>query len=101
MKAFRNLIHAGVLVMFAVLGGIMTIKLLLSINGYTPGGLAMIAGFWMWFAAYGGGSTALVNKYQTAFIAPLVHGGLYMALHMLPREMPLGLLRMGYDLLSL
>jgi hypothetical protein len=101
MKAFRNLIHGGVLVMFAVLGAIMTIKLLLSINGYTPGGLAMIAGFWMWFAAYAGGSTALVNKYQTAFIAPLVHGGLYMALHMLPREMPLGLLRIGYDLLSL
>jgi hypothetical protein len=101
MKAFRNLIHFGVLAMLAVLGGIMTLKILFNVSGLAPGSLAMIAGFWMWFAAYAGGSTALLGKSQSAFIAPLVHGGLYVALHMVPREMPFGLLRIGYDLLSL
>jgi hypothetical protein len=101
MKAFRNLIHFGVLAMFAVLGTIMTIKMLMSINTYAPSGLAVIAGFWMWFAAYAGGSTALLGKSESAFVAPLIHGGLYLALHLLPKELPLGLLRMGYDLLSL
>jgi hypothetical protein len=101
MKAFRNLIHFGVLAVLAVLGGIMTIRILFQVGGLAPGALAMIAGFWMWFAAYAGGSTALLGKSQSAFMAPLVHGGLYVALHMVPREMPLGLLRIGYDLLAL
>lgn len=101
MKAFRNLIHFGVLGMFAVLGAIMTLKILFATGGLAAGSLAMIAGFWMWFAAYAGGSTALMGKAPSAFMAPLVHGGLYLALHLLPREMPFGLLRLGYDLLAL
>ena len=100
MKAFRNLIHVGVLALFAILGGILTIKVLFGVSGLV-GTLATIAAFWMWFAAYAGGTTALMSKSQSAFMAPLVHGGLYLALHLIPRELPFGMLRMGYDLLSL
>ena len=102
MKAFRNLIHFGVLAFLAVLGAIFTIKVLFTSAGsMAPHGLAAIAGFWFWFAAYAGGSTALMGKSASAFMAPLIHGGLYVALHMLPREMPLGIFRLGYDLLAL
>jgi hypothetical protein len=101
MKAFRNLIHGGVLAMLAVLGGIMTIQILFNVGSYGMGTLATVAGFWMWFAAYAGGSTALMGTSSSAFMAPLVHGGLYLVLHLFPRELPFGLLRLGYDLLSI
>lgn len=101
MKAFRNLIHFGVLGLFGVLGILLTLRVLFGAAGLAPGGLAMIAGFWMWFAAYAGGSSALLSRSPSAFMAPLVHGGLYLVLHLFPREMPFGLLRLGYDLLSL
>ena len=101
MKAFRNLIHFGVLAMLGVLGAIFTIQVLFHVGGLGMATLGTVAGFWMWFAAYAGGSTALLGKSQSAFMAPLVHGGLYLALHLVPRDMPFGLLRLGYDLLGL
>lgn len=100
MKAFRNLIHGGVLGMMAVLGVVFTLKVLFGTT-VAFGSLAMVAGFWLWFATYAGGSTALLNTSQSAYIAPLVHGGLYLALHLVPREMPFGILRLGYDLLRM
>ena len=100
MKAFRNLIHGGVLGLFAVLGVVMTVKLLFA-GTFALGSLALIAGFWMWFATYAGGTTALLESSASPYIAPLIHGGLYLALHLLPREMPFGILRLGYDFLSL
>lgn len=100
MKAFRNLVHLGVLVVLGGLGVLLTVKALFA-GAAVMGALAVIAGFWMWFAAYAGATTFLVHRFESAFLAPVVHGGLYLLLHMLPRELPFSLLRLGYDLLAL
>ncbi len=98
MKQLRNLLHGGVLAVWAVLGLIFTFKALFMFGSL--GTLAMVAGFWLWFAGLSGGTTWLVTRFNSAASSLIVHAAVFFGLQALPRVMPLSWLRYGIDVLQ-
>lgn len=99
MNAMKNLIHGGILAVWALLGLTFTLRCL-----FGPGaGMATLldaGSWWLWFAGFVGVTTAAVARFRAA-VAPLIlHGAALIALHLIPRLFPLSLLRLGIDLLQ-
>ncbi len=76
----RNLVHGLLLAVWAAVGLLVTLSALAH-----PAALVGSGGFWLWFVGF----------------ALLVHGGLPLALALVPRVFPLSLLRVaGLDVLG-
>jgi hypothetical protein len=101
MNAMRNMVHGAALATWAVLGIIFTIKVLPTLFGSAPvSGLFDIASFWIWLAAFGAVTTAVVSKFKSPIAAIATHAGAVAILMMVPKVFPLSLIRLGVDLLT-
>jgi hypothetical protein len=65
-----------------------------------PAALLGAGAFWLWFVGFAVATTVLVSRTGTPLGALLVHGGLLLALALVPRIFPLSLLRVGLDVLG-
>ncbi len=99
MKAFGNLIHFGILGLWALLGLGLTAKLVFG-AGPLLASLFTSGTWWLWFAGLAAVTTVAVKKWESAVAPLLVHAGAFLVLAAIPRVFPLNLLRLGLDLLS-
>ena len=91
----RNMVHAVLLAVWAAVG------LVLTLSAFAHPAMLLGAGaFWLWFAGFAAVTTLLVARTGTPLGALLVHGGLLLALSLVPRVFPLSLLRAGLDVLG-
>jgi len=65
-----------------------------------PATLVGAGAFWLWFVGFAVATTVLVARTGTPLGALLVHGGLLLALGLVPHVFPLSLLRAGLDVLG-
>ena len=91
----RNLVHGLLLAVWAAVGLLVTLSALAH-----PAALVGAGAFWLWFVGFAVATTVLVARTGTPLGALLVHGGLLLALALVPRIFPLSLLRAGLDLLG-
>ena len=91
----RNLVHGLLLAVWAALGVLVTLGALAH-----PATLVGAGAFWLWFVGFAVATTVLVARTGTPLGALLVHGGLLLALALVPRVFPLSLLRAGLDILG-
>lgn len=91
----RNLVHGLLLAAWAVVGVLITLGALAH-----PATLVGAGAFWLWFVGFAVATTVLVARTGTPLGALLVHGGLLLALALVPRVFPLSLLRAGLDVLG-
>ena len=91
----RNLVHMMLLAGWAVLGVLVTLGALAH-----PAALAGAGAFWLWFVGFAVATTVLVGRTGTPLGALAVHGGLLLALALVPRIFPLSILRAGLDVLG-
>jgi hypothetical protein len=94
----KNLVHGVVLALWALMGVVFTLKMLLG-PGASLAGLLTAATWWLWFGALVGVTTLAVKRFETAVGALLVHGLAFVVLSAIPALFPLSLLRLGLDLL--
>src|SRR5688572_13243633 len=97
MKAFGNLIHGGALGVWALMGLLFTLKVLMA-AAFVPG-LMTAGSYWLWFAGLAGFTTWAVSQTKSAIGPLLIHAGAFLVLSAIPRVFPLSLLRLGLDLL--
>lgn len=92
MNGMKNAVHLGILAIWATLGAMLSLKLVL-------GALAIGAplAFWLWFAGFAAVTTAAVRKFEGPLAALGVHAAAFGILHLIPRVFPLELLRLGLD----
>ena len=95
MNGMKNAIHIGVLGIWAVLGAMLTFKLVF-------GAFALMSplGFWLWFAGFAALTTVAVKKFEGPIAALGVHAAAFGILHLIPRVFPLDVLRLGLDFLQ-
>ena len=94
-QAARNLVHGLLLAVWAAVG------LLVTLTAFAhPATLLGAGAFWLWFAGFAAATTVLVAQTGTPLGALLIHGGLLLALAVVPRVFPLSLLRAGLDVLG-
>ena len=95
MNGMKNAIHIGVLGIWAVLGAMLTFKLVF-------GAFVLISplGFWLWFAGFAALTTVAVKKFEGPIAALGVHAAAFGILHLIPRIFPLDVLRLGLDFLQ-
>ena len=98
MNAGKNFIHGVVLVVWAVLGALFTLKCLFVPEGVLAA-LMTAGGWWLWFAGLTAFTTSLVSKFKAPIGALAVHATTLLVLTWLPRELPFSLLRLGIDLI--
>lgn len=91
----RNLVHGLLLAIWAAVGVLVTLGALVH-----PAALVGAGAFWLWFVGFAVATTVLVARTGTPLGALLVHGGLLLALALVPRVFPLSLLRAGLDILG-
>lgn len=91
----RNLVHGLLLALWAAVGLLLTLSALVH-----PAALLGAGAFWLWFVGFAVTTTVLVARTGTPLGALLVHGGLLLALALVPRMFPLSLLRAGLDVLG-
>ena len=91
----RNLVHGLLLAVWAAVGVLVTLGALAH-----PATLVGAGAFWLWFVGFGVATTALITRTGTPLGALLVHGGLLLALSLVPRVFPFSLLRAGLDILG-
>ena len=91
----RNLAHLLLLAAWALLGVLVTLAALAH-----PAALPAAGAFWLWLAGFGVATTALVARTGTPLGVLGVHGGLLLALMLVPRIFPLSMLRVGLDVLG-
>jgi len=91
----KNLVHGLLLAAWAVLGVLFTLGALVH-----PAALLGAGAFWLWFVGFALATTALVARAGTPLGALAVHGGLLLAMALVPRVFPLSLLRAGLDILG-
>jgi hypothetical protein len=91
----RNLVHAVLLAVWVAVGLVVTLSALAH-----PAALLGAGAFWLWFVGFAVATTVLVSRTGTPLGALLVHGGLLVALALVPRIFPLSLLRVGLDVLG-
>jgi len=94
-QAARTLVHGLLLAVWAAVGFLVTLTALAH-----PATLLGAGGFWLWFVGFAAATTVLVARTGTPLGALLVHGGLLLALTLMPRVFPLSLLRAGLDILG-
>ena len=91
----RNLVHGLLLAVWAAVGLLVTLSALAH-----PAALLGAGAFWLWFVGFAALTTVLVARTGTPLGALLVHGGLLLALALVPRIFPISLLRSGLDVLG-
>jgi hypothetical protein len=91
----RNLVHGLLLAVWAAVGVLVTLGAFAH-----PATLVAAGAFWLWFVGFAVATTVLVARTGTPLGALLVHGGLLLALALVPRVFPLSLLRAGLDVLG-
>ena len=91
----RNLVHTILLAVWVAVGLVVTLSAIAH-----PAALLGAGAFWLWFVGFAATSTVLVARAGTPLGALLVHGGLLLALALVPRIFPLSLLRVGLDVLG-
>ena len=91
----RNLVHALLLAVWAVVGVLVTLGAL-----FHPAALVGAGAFWLWFVGFAVATTVLVARTGTPLGALLVHAGVLLAFALVPRVFPLSLLRAGLDILG-
>lgn len=91
----RNLVHGLLLAVWVAVGLLVTLSALAH-----PTALLGAGAFWLWFVGFAVATTALVSRTGTPLGALLIHGGLLLALALVPRVFPLSLLRAGLDVLG-
>ena len=91
----RNLVHGLLLAVWAAVGILATLGALAH-----PGSLLGAGAFWLWFVGFAVATTVLVARTGTPLGALLVHGGLLLALSLVPRVFPFSVLRAGLDILG-
>jgi hypothetical protein len=98
MKPMKNALHLLLLAGWTLLGLLFSLK---SLGG--PGGLAMgilAAGtFWLWLLGFATLTSVLVARVATPLAALAVHASALLVLGLLPRLLPMSLLRFGLDVL--
>ncbi len=95
MNGMKNAVHLGILGIWAVLGALLSIKLVFGAFAlFTP------LAFWLWFAGFAAVTTVVVKKFQGPLGALGVHAAAFGILHLVPRIFPLDLLRLGLDFLG-
>ena len=94
-QPMKNLVHGLLLAAWAVLGVLFTLGALVH-----PAALLGAGAFWLWFVGFALATTALVARAGTPLGALAVHGGLLLAMALVPRVFPLSLLRAGLDILG-
>lgn len=92
MKAFKNLLHGAVLTMWAAAGVLVTLKALFMLSGLMP-----VLVFWGWFCAFAALTTFLATKLDTALGVLGLHGGLMLAMLLMPATLPFSVVRAGLD----
>jgi len=91
----RNLVHGLLLAVWAAVGVLVTLGTLAH-----PATLLGAGAFWLWFVGFAVATTALITRTGTPLGALLVHGGLLLALSLVPRVFPFSLFRAGLDILG-
>jgi len=91
----RNLVHGLLLAVWAAVGVLVTLGALAH-----PATLLGAGAFWLWFVGFAVATTVLVARTGTPLGALLVHGGLLLALSLVPHVFPFSLLRAGLDVLG-
>ena len=91
----RNLVHGLLLAVWAAVGVLVTLGALAH-----PATFVGAGAFWLWFVGFAVATTALITRTGTPLGALLVHGGLLLALSLVPRVFPFSLLRAGLDILG-
>ena len=95
MNGMKNAVHFGILGVWAVLGAMLSLKLVVgSFALFTP------LAFWLWFAGFAAVTTLVMKKFQGPLAALGVHAAAFGVLHLVPRVFPLDLLRLGLDFLQ-
>ncbi|MDP2272629.1 MAG: hypothetical protein Q8N23_01060 [Archangium sp.] len=93
MTAMKNAAHLAVLAIWVVLGVLFSLKTL-----FLPALLPVVL-FWAWFAGYAAFTSFLSNQFKGPLAAVGVHGATLLALQLVPKVMPFGIVRVGLDLL--
>ena len=91
----RNLAHLLLLAAWGLLGVLVTLAALAHPSALPAAGI-----FWLWLVGFAVASTVLVARTGTPLGVLGVHGGLLLALMLVPRIFPLSLLRAGLDVLG-
>ncbi len=99
MNAMKNLMHAVILAIWAVMGALFTLKCLFGTGPLVPS-LFSAGSWWLWFAGFAALTTLVMRRFESAIAAPLVHGAAFVVLMMIPRVFPLSIFRLGIDLLG-
>lgn len=60
MKAMKNLVHLGILGVWAAAGVLFTLKAVFVLSAFVP-----VALFWGWFAAFAAVTSRVVAKFDT------------------------------------
>ena len=91
----RNLVHVILLAVWAAVGLVVTL------GAFADPWEFLVAGaFWVWFLGFAAATTLLVARTGTPLGALGVHGGLLVALSLVPDVFPFSVLRMGLDVLG-
>ena len=94
MNAMKNASHLAILAVWVVLGILFSVKTL-----FLPAFLPVLL-FWAWFAGYTAFTTFMSQQFKNPLASAGVHGATLLALTLVPKAMPFGVLRLGLDLLS-
>ncbi len=94
MNGMKNAVHLGILGVWAVLGAMLSLKLVLAFTLLSP------LGFWLWFAGFAAVTTMAMKKFEGPLAALGIHAAAFGVLHLVPRVFPLDVLRLGLDFLQ-
>lgn len=95
MKAMKNLVHLGILGIWAVAGVLFTLKAAFALAAFVP-----VALFWGWFAAFAALTSWVVAKFDNPLGALGTHGAALLVMQAVPAVLPFVLVRLGLDLLA-
>lgn len=93
MNALKNASHLAILAVWVVLGVLFSFKTL-----FLPALLPIVL-FWAWFGGYAAFTSFMTTQFKNPLAALAVHAVTFLALNLVPKVMPFGILRVGMDLL--
>lgn len=97
MKAMKNLVHLGILGVWALAGASFTVK---AVATFGLASLVPVAVFWGWFMALAAVTSWLVGRFDSPLGALGTHGATLLVMQAAPAVLPFALLRLGLDLLG-
>lgn len=100
MKGMKNAVHGGILLIWALMGAALTIKLVFG-GGAILAGMLTAGSYWLWLGGLAAVTSLILVDRQSPLSAFIVHFLAFVAIAAIPRIFPLNLLRLGLDLLSM